>query len=163
MTTIRRRRLPLIAVAGSLAIAVPLVLSGCSLIPHLPGSAGGSGSSGGVTIPGVGSVGSGKLPKDFPSDVPVAKGDVVSGVSIGSGANEIWNVTIKVADVNAFDGIQSQLAAAGFSVEADAVIKSDSGATAEFNGDKHDVLVAIAKSDDKTGWVANYSVTKASN
>ena len=68
------------------------MLSGCSLI-HLPGQS----SGGGISIPGVGSVGSGKLPKDFPSEVPVAKGEIISGISAGSGDKEGWNVSIKVS------------------------------------------------------------------
>lgn len=148
-----RRRLPLIAL--SLAVALPLTLSGCSAGSQQPGS----GSS--AAAPGAGSVGSGKVPSDFPKDVPLAAGDVVTGASTGSGDKEIWTVDIKVADVNAIDGIQSQLNAAGFSTEAGAIEKTDTGAGGEFNGSKYDVLVEIAKGDN--GWVADYSVTAAAN
>jgi hypothetical protein len=161
MTSLRRRRLPVIAVAGSLAIAMPLLLSGCSLIPHLPGSGSGSGG-GGISIPGLGSAGTGKLPSSFPSDVPVVKGDIISGVSVGSGTDAVWNVTVKVASVDAFDGIQTQLTGAGFTAADDATAKTDKGATGAFSNDSWDVVVAVAKGDDKTGWVANYTVTKAS-
>jgi hypothetical protein len=159
MTSVRRRRLPLIAVAGSLAIAMPLLLSGCSLIPHLPGS---GSSGGGISIPGLGSAGTGKLPSSFPSGIPVVKGDIISGVSIGSGDDAVWNVTVKVASVDAFDGIQTQLTGAGFTVADGASAKTDDGASGAFSNATYDVVVAVAKGDDKTGWVANYTVTKAS-
>jgi hypothetical protein len=154
MTTIRRRRLPLIALAGSLALAAPLMLSGCSLL-HLPGSNGG-----GISIPGVGSAGTGKLPSDFPtSDVPVIKGEIVSGLSLGSGTDKAWNVTIKVSGVNAFDEIASQLKGAGFEAQ-DLGGKTDSGATGVFTKGDYNVAVLLSKADDKTGFVANYTVTK---
>jgi hypothetical protein len=157
MTTIRRRRLPLIALAGSLALAAPLMLSGCSLL-HLPGSNGG-----GVSIPGVGSAGTGKLPSDFPtSDVPVIKGEIVTGLSLGSGKDKVWNVTIKVAGVDAFDEIESDLKDAGFE-ERSIGGKTDHGATGVFSKGDYNVAVLLSKADDKTGFVANYTVTKTSD
>ena len=157
MTSPRRRRLPLIALAGSLALAAPLMLSGCSLL-HLPGSTGG-----GVSIPGVGAVGSGKLPSDFPtSDVPVIKGDVVSGLSLGTGKDKAWNVTIKVSGIDAFDDISNELKGAGFK-EEEIGGKTDDGATGVFTKGDYNVAILLSKADDKTGFVANYTVTKSSD
>jgi len=157
MTTIRRRRLPLIALAGSLALAAPLMLSGCSLL-HLPGS-----HSSGISIPGVGSAGTGKLPSDFPTtDVPVISGDVVSGLSLGTGKDKAWNVTIKVAGVDSFDDIASQLTGAGFKQE-ELGGKTADGATGVFTKGDYNVAILLSKADDKTGFVANYTVTKSSN
>ena len=157
MTSTRRRRLPLIALAGSLALAAPLMLSGCSLL-HLPGSNGG-----GVSIPGVGSVGSGKLPSDFPtSDVPVIKGDVVSGLSLGGDKDKVWNVTIKVSGIDAFDEIATELKGAGFT-EEEIGGKTDDGATGVFTKGDYNVAILLSKADDKTGFVANYTVTKSSD
>jgi hypothetical protein len=157
----RRQRRPLIAVAGSLAVATSLVLSGCSLL-HLPGVPGGSSTSGGISIPGLGSAGTGKLPKDFPSEIPVAKGDIVTGVSLGVGAERVWNVSVKVSGVDAFTSIESDLKGAGFSEPDGANVQDASGVTAAFQGSKYDVAVVIVKADDKTGWVADYTVTPAS-
>jgi hypothetical protein len=152
MTPNRRRRLPLIALAGSLALAAPLMLSGCSLL-HLPGS-----NSSGVSIPGVGSAGTGKLPSDFPTnDVPVISGDVVSGLSLGTGNNKAWNVTIKVSGVDAFDDIASQLKGAGFTQE-EIGGKTDDEATGLFTKDAYRIEVLLSKADDKTGYVASYTV-----
>jgi len=144
-----------IALAASLALGATM-LSGCGLI-HLPGS---SSSGGGISIPGVGSVGSGKLPSDFPSDVPVAKGEVITGISAGSGDDKGWNVSIKVSGIDAFDGIETQLKGAGFTETEDSAVKSDKAATAAFTGDSYDVLVAVVKADEKTGFLANYTVAK---
>ena len=143
----------MVALAAALALSATM-LSGCSLI-HLPGSSSGGG---GISIPGVGSVGSGKLPKDFPSEVPVAKGEVISGISAGSGDTEGWNVSIKVSGVAAFSDIESALKGAGFTEADGSPITSDQAATASFTGDKYDVVVAVVKADDKTGFVANYTV-----
>lgn len=157
MITTRRRRLPLIALAGSLALAAPLMLSGCSLV-HLPGS-----HSSGITIPGVGSAGTGKLPSDFPtSDVPVIKGDIVSGLSLGTGKDKAWNVTIKVSGIDAFDDIATQLTGAGFKQE-ELGGKTADGATGVFTKGDYNVAVLLSKADDKTGFVANYTVAKSSS
>ncbi len=160
MTITRRRRLPLIAVAGSLALAVPLLLSGCSLL-HLPGS---QSTGGGISIPGVGSVGSGKLPSDFPtSDVPVIKGDVVSGLSLGSGKDKAWNVTVKVSGADAFGEIEKELKGAGFTEPEGAGGETADGAAGVFTKDKYNVAILVSKADDKTGFVANYTVTLSSD
>jgi hypothetical protein len=157
MTTTRRRRLPLIALAGSLALAAPLMLSGCSLL-HLPGSNGG-----GISIPGVGSAGTGKLPSDFPtSDVPVIKGDIVSGLSLGTGKDKAWNVTVKVSGIDAFDEITSELTGAGFKQE-ELGGKTADGATGVFTKGDYNIAILLSKADDKTGFVANYTVTKSSD
>jgi len=157
MTTIRRRRRPLIALAGSLALAAPLLLSGCSLI-HLPGP-----HSSGISIPGVGSAGTGKLPSDFPSsDVPVISGDIVSGISLGTGNDKAWNVTVKVASVDSFDDIATQLTGAGFTQEQVGGKTAD-GATGVFTKGDYHVAILLTKSDDKTGFVANYTITKSSS
>ena len=157
MTTTRRRRLPLIALAGSLALAAPLMLSGCSLL-HLPGS-----HSSGISIPGLGSAGTGKLPSDFPtSDVPVIKGDIVSGLSLGTGKDKAWNVAVKVSGLDAFDEIVTELTGAGFTQE-ELGGKTDTGATGVFTKGDYKVAVLLGPADDKTSFIANYTVTKTSD
>lgn len=49
---------------------------------------------------------------------------------------------------------------AGFTESGDAVVKTDTTATAAFSSDKYDVVVAVVKADEKTGFVANYTVAK---
>jgi len=141
------RRTTAIALVAGLALSAPL-LAGCSLIPH-------PGGGGGISLPGV-SVGTGHLPKDWP-DVPVIKGDVVAGASLGDAAKgKLWNATIKVDGADAADQIKSQLTGAGF--QGSDIANTDQGSTATYSKDKLVVLVVVAK-DDKNGWVANYSVT----
>jgi hypothetical protein len=144
------RRPLTIGIATALALATPLLLSGCSLIPH-------PGGGGGISVPGV-SVGTGKLPKDWPTDVPVATGDVITGASLGGDAakGKVWNATIKVSGATAADDIRMQLTDAGFA--GTDIGSTDKGSTASYTKDKYVVLVVVTK-DDKNGWVANYTVT----
>jgi hypothetical protein len=143
------RRTAVIALVAALALSAPL-LSGCSLIPH-------PGGGHGVSLPGV-SVGTGALPKSWPSDVPVAKGDVVSGAAIGTGKDQVFNATIKVDGAQAGDEISKQLTDAGFTSKGDASATTDTGSVLAFTSDKWNVAVVVTKGDDKTGWVANYTV-----
>jgi hypothetical protein len=164
-TRTRGPRLATVALAASLLVASPLLLSGCSLLPHLPGSAGGS-TGGGITIPGVGSFGSGKLPSDWPKEVPVTTGDVLTGASVGNATStdgEGWNATIKVDGADAYGTIKTQLTGAGFTVDSEPDPGDATGGTGTFESAKYDVLVVVTKTDDKTGWVANYTVTTATS
>lgn len=156
---IARRRFPVIALAASLALATPLLLSGCSLI-HLPGS---HSTSGGISIPGLGSVGSGKLPSDFPSDIPVIKGDVITGASLGSGSKKVWNVTVKISTVDDFDTIVTELTGAGFTQSDGGTVKSADSATGLFTKGDFNVAVVVAKGDEKNPFVANYTVTQGAS
>ncbi len=154
-----RRRLSVIALAASLALATPLLLSGCSLI-HLPGS---QSTGGGISIPGVGSVGSGKLPGDFPSDVPVIKGDVLTGASLGSGSKKAWNVSIKISSIDDFDTIVTELTGAGFTQADGGTAKTSDGATGLFSKGDFNVAVVVAKGDEKNPFIANYTVTQGTS
>ncbi|GAA2088753.1 hypothetical protein GCM10009840_28890 [Pseudolysinimonas kribbensis] len=153
------------AAAGALVLAA-LVLSGCSLIPHpgggsLPGS---DGKSGGISIPGVGSIGTGKLPSDWPASVPVIHGDVLFGAAAGNAKTtdgRIWNATIKVSGAGDYGKISSQLKGAGFAVDTEPDPGDAEGGTGTFLKDPDAVLVVVTKADDKTGWVANYTVTES--
>lgn len=145
-----------VALAASLLVASPLLLSGCSLLPGHGGT--------GISIPGVGSFGSGKLPSDWPKSVPVISGDVLTGASIGntkSTDGEGWNATIKVKDASAYGDIKSQLEGAGFKVDSEPDSGDAQGGTGTFLKDPFAVLIVVTKADDKTGWVANYTVTQS--
>jgi len=159
MTTRIRASRPLtVVLAASLLVASPLLLSGCSLLPGHGG--------GGINIPGVGSFGSGKLPSSWPKEVPVVSGDVITGASIGNDKStdgEGWNATIKVSGADAYGQIKSQLTGAGFKVDSEPDSGDAQGGTGTFLKDPFAVLVVVTKADDKTGWVANYTVTKSTN
>lgn len=156
MTTRTRASRPLtVALAASVLVASPLLLSGCSFLPGQGGP--------GINIPGVGSFGTGKLPSDWPKAVPVASGDVLFGAAAGnvkSTDGRIWNVTIKVSGADDYGKIKSQLEGAGFKVDAEPDSGDASGGTGTFLKPPDSVLVVVTKADEKTGWVANYTVTE---
>ncbi len=149
MITTRKRYT--VAIAIVLALAVTPALSSCSLVKGVIQQ------QSGVGIPGK------EVPADFPkSDVPLIDGEVVLGASIGTGDKEIWNVTIKVADVSAFDTINTALTGAGYTAVDAATVKTTDGATGSWTKDKRTVLVVIAKDGDK-GFIANYTVGPLNN
>ena len=102
-------------------------------------------------------LGGAQLPKDFPKEVPLASGAVIFGAGLGNDEGKVWNVTIKVADASALDGITKQLTDAGFTTDASGDASGDA-TTGVFNKDPYGVLVIVSK-DDKNGFVANYTVT----
>ena len=143
------RRPLVLGLAASVAMAAALLLSGCSLIPH---------GGGGISLPGGISVGSGKLPRDFPSEVPVAKGEVVAGASVGDAAKgKVWNVTIKVGGADAAQQIDAQMTGAGF--ESTGLGETGDGSGATYTKGAYGVVIVVAKDKDKGDWVANYTVT----
>ena len=104
-------------------------------------------------------IGGNKIPSDFPSAVPLYKGDVVFAASVGGEDKKVWNVTVKVPDATAAADIEKQLTAAGFT----GGFKGADGDTnsGTFTSDAYGVLVVVT-SAGKNGWVANYTVTTAS-
>lgn len=136
-------------VALSLALTVTPAMAGCSLIKNvIETQTGGTVDMGGKSIP-----------DGFPTaDVPLISGEVIYGAGIKSKDGQVWNVTIKVADANAFDTIKAQLEDAGFT-EPEGVGGTDAnGALGTFTSDKYGVAVVVSK-DGSNGFVANYTVT----
>jgi hypothetical protein len=144
-----RTRLSLAIVVAALAIA-PAVTA-CSFNPiesAIEEATGGNVDIGGTTSP-----------DDFPAEVPLADGEVVSAFGVGTAPEKAWNVTIKVADASALDAIRSQLEGAGFSSEIDdAAIGGLTGGM--YANEKYGVLVVVAE-DGNGGWAASYTVTSA--
>src|SRR3978361_927774 len=99
--------------------AVPMaVIVGVAIFPLLTGCFGNpvagvinAATGGKVNLSG------GSLPKDFPASVPVYKGKIDTGLGLGSGKHEIWNVTVEVPDASATSAIKSELTGAGFTVD----------------------------------------------
>ena len=148
MPTMRRKRF-IVPAALVLALCIAPVLTACGGNPIqniVQNATGGKVDLGGKS-----------LPKDFPSEVPLVKGDVIFGAGIGSDEGKIWNVTIKVSDLKAFDQIADQLKSAGFESHA-AGDSSGDARTGLFTKDPHGVLVVVS-TDNKNGVVANYTVT----
>ena len=142
------RRRALIAVPLTLAVAfgATTALSGCSVQNLVKNVTHGHVDLGGKSVPA-----------DFPKGVPLVKGDVINGASVGSSEGKIWNVTIKVSGADATGEITSQFTHAGYQQDLDN--KTGKGATVSFTKDPYSVLVVIAK-DSSNGWVANYTVTE---
>ena len=145
MNSVRRG----IAVPLAIVVALGLApsLSGCGNVESIVKNA----TGGNVDLGGA------KVPSDFPSSVPLYKGDVVFGASLGTGDKKVWNVTVKVADGNAYTDIEKQLTDAGFTGKFSSP-GTDGGGTGTFKNDTYGVLV-VTTSAGKNGWVANYTVT----
>jgi hypothetical protein len=148
--TSRSRILSAIVLAASLLVVAPAV-TGCGTIADaIEGATGGDVDLGGTSVP-----------DDFPSEVPLIDGEVVAGGAIGNADGKIWNVTVKVPDVSAFDEITADFESAGF--ESTEVTSGEQGASATFTKDPYGVLVVVAGGDTTQGWVANYTVTQNSS
>ncbi|GAB3390294.1 hypothetical protein GCM10027568_13950 [Humibacter soli] len=145
MSRVRRAAVAL-PLAFALAFGSAAALSGCSVQGIVKNVTHGHVDLGGKSVPA-----------DFPTAVPLAKGEVLYGASVGSSDGKIWNVTIKVSGADAIDPISNQLTSAGFTEGMNS--KTDTGATATFTKDPYTVLVVVAK-DNHKGWVANYTVTE---
>ncbi|HAM27726.1 MAG TPA: hypothetical protein DCP11_13810 [Microbacteriaceae bacterium] len=145
-SSVTRLTVPL---AIGLAVLAGPALAGCSIQNLVHNATGGKVDLGGKAIP-----------KDFPSEIPLAKGEVLYGLSVGDSNGKIWNLTIKVHGASSFDDIATQLTDAGFKSDAAVQGSSADGGTGVFASDKFGVIVAVTK-DGKNGWVANYTVTTA--
>ena len=145
-----RRRSILAPAAIVLALSLTPMLTACggNPIQGLVNSATG----------GLMDVGGKSVPKDFPSEVPLAPGEVLSGMGFGSEDGKVWNVGVKVSGTSAIEGIASQLEGAGFVMLGDKSVTMEEGAGNIFTKEPYGVLVIVAK-DDKGSFVANYTVT----
>lgn len=148
----KTRRAFLVPAAMVLALTLTPALAACGGNPIqnvIKGATGGQLDIGGTT-----------LPADFPKEVPLASGDIITAASFGNAdEGKVWNVSIKVPDLAAITGITSQLEGAGFEVVG-GTASTEEGAANIFTKEPHTVLVIVAK-DDKAGYIANYSVTSA--
>lgn len=146
MTTMKIRMRMLAAVAAAL-LAVP-ALAGCSVIEStIEQVTGGDVEIGGNTVP-----------EDFPSEVPLADGDVLNGSSASKDNQKVWNVTIRVGEGVTFDSLASELEGAGFARQS-VGSESSEAETALFNGTGYSVLLAMT-TQGGVGTIANYTVTK---
>lgn len=141
------RRSLLAPAALVLALSLTPALTACGPLQGLVENAtGGQVNLGGPSVP-----------SDFPSDIPLAAGEIINGASIGDDEGKVWNIAVKVADASAIDGITAQLTGAGFEKVGETQ-KIDAGSSTIFSKDPYGVIVLVAK-DDKGGFVANYTVT----
>ena len=136
----------------TLALLVALLaapaLSGCAGIEGMVEQA----TGGDVSLPGN------SVPDDFPAEVPLVDGEVVMGAGIGTADGKAWNVTIKVAGLDATDDIKAQLEGAGFTAAPGATTGESSALL--YTSAAYSVAVVVTK-DTNEGFLANYTVTDA--
>lgn len=137
-----------IAIASALVLAP--TLTGCGAVEGIIEQATG----------GEVDVSMGSLPAGWPSDVPVADGDIiVGGKTTDEAGAPVYNATIKVKSESVFDEIEAQLIGAGFEkVEAGDVDGGDSISTGFFKNATYGVIVAVTGTEGQ--FVANYTVVE---
>ena len=137
-------------IAVALAIVLAPALTGCMGNPIesiIEGATGGD-----VELPGT------SLPEGFPTEVPLIEGEVVFGGAFGDGESKVFNATVKVDGMEAFDEIKTQLEDAGFISAANG--SAGQGGTGVFTNDNWGVAVVVTD-DANGGFLANYTVTNA--
>ena len=148
MSTMRRR------------IAIPLaIVLAVSSVPVLTGCFGNpiQGAINAATGGKVNIGGGAKIPSDFPKAIPIYSGKVITGLGLGSGKKEIWNVTVEIPGSDAGNSIKTDLTNAGFTVQESGT--SNSGASLVASNKDYGVLVVTSKDSSKGYWIANYTVT----
>ena len=150
-----RIHLPAAALVAALLLAAP-ALAGCAAnIPGIGdpgnGSSAGSGNSD-TDVDGL------FIPADFPDEIPLIDGEVLSGVSLGDEGSKVWSVAIIVEDGSAFDEITRQLEEAGFAASGLGGT-TDLGSTGTFSNDDYQISVVVSGGSD-VGWAAKYTVAQ---
>ena len=133
-----------------IALAVGLLagpaLAGCSVQNLVHDVTGGK-----VDVPGK------SVPKDFPGEVPLSSGEVISGAGVGDAKSKIWNVSVRAKGSTAIDEVLTTLTSAGFNCKTLTATTADGGALV---GDKGKLNVAVVEIKDDKGFVLNYTVTR---
>lgn len=147
MSRSRNRIVAPLVIALALVVTPTLTACGNPIESLIEGATGGNVDLGGTT-----------LPSDYPTaEVPLIDGEIINAGAIGNDQGKIFNVTIRVADVSAFDTIKGQLEAAGFVSPAESTASAEGG-TYLGSTDAWGVVVIVSQ-DGSNGWVANYTVT----
>ncbi len=135
-----------VPVALAIALLAGPALAGCSVQNLVHDVTGGK-----VDVPGK------SVPKDFPSDVPLASGEALSGAGVGDAKSKIWNVSVRAKGGTAIDEVLKTLTSAGFNCKTLTATTADGGALV---GDKGNLNVAVVEIKDDKGFVLNYTVTR---
>ncbi len=103
-----------VTAALALAVGATFSLSGCFGNP-LEGLAQGGANEIIKNVTGSDvDLGGQSIPKDFPSQIPVAEGEIEHGGSITVEGSTVWTLRIKSNDPSVFEKTQSAFLAAGF-------------------------------------------------
>ncbi|CAN5274546.1 hypothetical protein BH09ACT2_BH09ACT2_07910 [soil metagenome] len=135
-----------VPIAIAIALLAGPAFAGCSVQNLVHDATGGT-----VDVPGK------SVPKDFPSEVPLASGEVLSGAGVGDAKSKIWNVSVRAADNTAINDVLASLTSAGFECKTLTETTADGGALV---GKKDTLNVAVVEIKDDKGYVLNYTVTK---
>lgn len=135
-----------IPIALAIALLAGPALAGCSVQNLVHDVTGGK-----VDVPGK------SVPKDFPGEVPLSSGEVLSGAGVGDAKSKIWNVSVRVTNSTAIDEVLTTLTSAGFTCKTLTPTTADGGALV---GDKGKLNVAVVEIKDDKGFVLNYTVTR---
>jgi hypothetical protein len=134
MKTQRARGISALALVGALMLAP--TLAGCSVNDIVNGAV--EKATGGKVA-----VGTGKLPSDWPKEVPVVDGEILFGAKGGDESGKGWIVTIKTSGSDAIGAAKSKLEDAGFSADetAGASAGTDGAGIIAMKNDDYAVLV----------------------
>ena len=135
-----------VPIAITVALLAGPALTGCSVQNLVHDVTGGK-----VDVPGK------SVPKDFPSEVPIASGEVLSGAGVGDAKSKIWNVSIRAKGSTAIDEVLTALTSKGFDCKTLTATTADGGALL---CDKGNLSVAVVQIKDDKGFVLNYTVTR---
>ena len=141
------RRKITVSVAIAIALFTAPALAGCSIAEGVIEQATGSNVE----------VSTDSLPEGWPSEVPVADGDIQFGGFVDNSGTKVFNVTINIAGDNPAAAIATQLEGAGFTAPVAVAPTSDGGALA-YESDAWSVNVLVGRGDGSS-FVANYTVT----
>lgn len=94
-----------------------------------------------------------KLPDDFPDDVPLPEGEVLSGMSM---AGKGWTVSLAVEGVpdDVAPEVKSMLESAGFEIEA----TTEAGGMTIFTATKDTYALTVSVADDNGATNVGYTV-----
>lgn len=142
------RKFTTITTALALAIGATFTLSGCFGNPLDDLARGGASEFlKGATGADI-DIGGTSIPQNFPSQIPVADGEVEFGGSIAVEGKRVWTVRIKSKDSAVFSKLQSTLRASGFEESFATEGESAMGA---FEGHGYGLVVNVDKRDGAYG------------
>lgn len=107
-------------------------------------------------------IGGGELPDDWPSDVPVIDGEIITAASSETGSESFWSATIQTSTSvsAAAEQIESDLRDAGFTIGTEAQTSGgETGETALVSGERESMGVAVYVIGVDGDTTAQYTVT----
>lgn len=102
----------------------------------------------------------GGLPEGFPEYIPVVKGDIVLGTSIGEGDDIVITVQVAIDDPKAaFDEIDAQLREAGFTTDFSGIREEDGTGYGTYDDGKHSIALSTGTESADGQLVATYLIS----